>query len=245
MQHTRSSSVEFTGSTKMCDIIHTNYHLLSVINNFGIKLGFGDKTIEAVCLKHGIDPDFFLTIANTYTNPNYELSDEQLEFNPEHLVTYLQNTHRYYITAILPALKSLINQLTVSNNQSTQSTLIQRFHEEYIKDLTNHILFEEQVVFPYISELSKAYRSNRKEFNSQNSPFKIQNFKKKHSDVESKLFDLKNILIKYFTTCDDDLTTHILFLLFRFEKDLYEHSRLEDKVLIPRIRQIEESFNIR
>jgi regulator of cell morphogenesis and NO signaling len=38
----------FKENTKMADIIHGNYLLLPVINRFGIRLGFKDKTVKDV-----------------------------------------------------------------------------------------------------------------------------------------------------------------------------------------------------
>ena len=37
-----------TKNIKMADVIHMNYFTLSVLNRFGIELGFGDKTVEQV-----------------------------------------------------------------------------------------------------------------------------------------------------------------------------------------------------
>lgn len=226
----------------MSEVIHANYHLLSVINSLGIKLGFGDKSIESICLQDGLDVDFFLMVINSCTFPEYFTNNTIPIIEPKILVTYLQNTHRYYIKAILPALNELINQLIASNAQSTKSMLIKRYHQDCVKDFSNHIEFEEQVVYPYIIALSNFEKSNKSKEHLIETSIKIIDFNKKHIDVVSKLFDLKNILLKYFSAPDDDLVIHILFLLFRFEKDLLEHSRLEDFVLIPKINQMEQVF---
>ena len=55
-----------TKETKMADVIHMNYFTLSMLNRFGIDLGFGDKTVEEVCNQKNIDSDFFLEIINAY-----------------------------------------------------------------------------------------------------------------------------------------------------------------------------------
>ncbi len=242
MLHKRKEHSLFNKSTKMCEVIHANYHLLSVINSLGIKLGFGDKTIQSICIQDGLDIDFFLMVINAYTFPEYFSNNTIPAIEPKTLIEYLQNTHKYYLKAILPALNELINQLTVSHAQSTKSTLIQRFYKDCVKDFTNHIEFEEQVVYPYIVELANFEKSNKSKEDFTEISSKILDFNKKHVDIVSKLFDLKNILLKYFSAPDDDLVIHILFLLFRFEKDLLEHSRLEDFVLIPKIAELEQKI---
>jgi hypothetical protein len=49
-----------TANTKMADAIHSNYMLIPVVNRFGIRLGFGEKTIATVCSKLDIDVECFL-----------------------------------------------------------------------------------------------------------------------------------------------------------------------------------------
>ena len=55
----------FTEKMKMAEVIHNNYLLIPVIRRFGIKLGFGDKTVKTICKEHNIDHDFLLAIINT------------------------------------------------------------------------------------------------------------------------------------------------------------------------------------
>ena len=40
---------------RMADLISENYFLIQVISRFGIKVGFGDKTVEQVCREFGVD----------------------------------------------------------------------------------------------------------------------------------------------------------------------------------------------
>ena len=47
---------------KMISIIRSNYELLPVLNRFGLKLGFKDKTVKEICEENYINPDFFLAI---------------------------------------------------------------------------------------------------------------------------------------------------------------------------------------
>ncbi len=45
----------FTADDRLAVIVTGNYHLLPVINRFGIRLGFGDSTIEEICVSHKIN----------------------------------------------------------------------------------------------------------------------------------------------------------------------------------------------
>ena len=71
--------------------------------------------------------------------------------------------------------------------------------------------------------------------------YSINDFAIEHDNVEEKLYDLKNIIIKYLPPCKNKtLCARILIELFRLEKDLNAHALLEDKVLIPKVAKMEE-----
>ena len=41
---------------KMADLVGADYRLLTVIYRLGIKLGFGEKTVEETCRESGVPP---------------------------------------------------------------------------------------------------------------------------------------------------------------------------------------------
>ncbi len=71
--------------------------------------------------------------------------------------------------------------------------------------------------------------------------YSIDDFEADHDNVEDKLFDLKNILIKYLPLPVDYQLCHaILVELFKLESDLNDHARIEDKVLVPKVKFMEK-----
>ena len=71
----------------------------------------------------------------------------------------------------------------------------------------------------------------------------IDSYAEEHSDIESKLFDLKNILIKYLPESKDSyLRNQVLNALFKLENDLNDHSRIENMVLVPMISVMENEL---
>jgi regulator of cell morphogenesis and NO signaling len=66
-----------TPDNKLADVVLRNYHLIPVINRFGIELGFGDKKISEICRDYQIDADFFAALLNTISYESY-FSDKSL-----------------------------------------------------------------------------------------------------------------------------------------------------------------------
>jgi regulator of cell morphogenesis and NO signaling len=237
--------VSFHKTMKMADLLHVNYHLLTVFNRFDIKLGFGDKSIEKVCSENNVDVEFFLLIINIFHNPNYIFSDfdiDEIDFDIELLITYLSKTHDYYKGLIIPTLNSLIKEVSEICPEETRSVLLMRFFNQYIKELSAHIKYEDDVVFPYIKLLDIAKKEGFDKKELSDIDYRIHDFQEEHNNVEEKLFDLKNVLIKYFSLPDDETVIHILFLLYRFEKDLTDHALLENYLMTPMVKRLEDKI---
>lgn len=231
---------------KMADVIHLNYQLLSVINRFDINLGFADLTVSEICEKQNINLDFFLEIVNAFNDKDYFPQKRMQNFSVLLIINYLRKTHRFYLDEKLPLIEKMISELIDKNEKDRKSlNLLMKFFEEYRVELTNHIDREEKNVYPYILELQNALDNNSKSQSmiEKMDAYSIHKYEGEHDNVEEKLFDLKNIIIKYLPPLfDSKICSNILIELFKLEKDLNDHSRIEDKVLVPKVAQMEEKF---
>ena len=233
--------------TKMVDLILENYQILPIINRFDINLGFEEKTIEQICKQKNINIDFFLEIVNAFHDKDYFPDNYLQKFSLKLIIDYLTKTHDFIINVKLEAIETLINKLLNScrKNNKQKISLISTFFYEYKTELINHIKDENNTVYPYVLLLEKASVSKKNEFleKLKNNNYSIEEYAREHSDVEEKLFDLKNIIIKYLPDSHNiTLSNHIIFDLFELESDLINHQRLEEKVLIPKVRKMEKNL---
>ncbi|MFO8234280.1 MAG: hemerythrin domain-containing protein [Bacteroidales bacterium] len=227
-----------TPQTKMADVIHINHLLLPVINRFGIKLGFGDKSVEKICKETGINISFFLDIINTYNDSNYLPKEKMRKYPVKLIIEYLMKTHNYYRDKILPEIEDMITKLIQSCPHNCDNLqLIDEFYKKYRDELLQHLKNEEGKFFPYILEVSEANNvGSEADKIKKKYLFSYDNHREEHENVLGKLFDLKNILIKYLPpTYNQDLGNNLLSALFVFEQDLNDHERLEDIILLPAI----------
>jgi len=229
---------------KLADVIHHDYHLIPVINRFNIHLGFGDSTIEQLCRKQEINTEFFLTIVNTYHDPQYFPKKHLQSFPVSSLIGYLGKAHQYYLEQKIPEIKRLIIELieAADDTQKKNFELALGFFEEYQSELVSHIEREENSVYPYALEMEKVLE---KETDTSDIILKMENYsitdyEKEHDNVEEKLFDLKNLIIKYLPSVENDTISYgILLELFDLEKDLRDHARIEDMILVPKVEAME------
>ena len=236
--------MNITRDMKMADVIHFNYSLLPVITRFGINLGFGDRSVEEVCKQHQVNLDFFLEITNSFIDDEYIPQKDLHSFSVKLIVDYLQKTHDYYLEEKIPELENMINEMVVKTEaDNLKSELVRNFFNEYHEELKNHIQREESRVQPYVLEIEGAFESGSLDpsLRKRIKEYSINDFAREHDNVEEKLYDLKNIIIKYLPPCPDKaLCNRLLMELYRLEKDLNAHAELEDKVLIPKVAGMEE-----
>lgn len=230
---------------KMAEVIHLNYQILPIISRFGINLGFGEKTIEQICREYSIDVDFFLEILNSFHNKDYFPRKQLQGFPIKLIIEYLQKSHYYYLYTKIPHIEQLLRQISYpfSGLKSSAFLSIDHFFTEYKNELTDHIQNEEDKVYPYVYEVEQVFlkKSPTREIIKKIKAYSIDDFEREHDNVEDKLSDLKNILIKYLPLpVDPQLCQDILVELFRLESDLKDHARIEDKVLIPKVKFMEK-----
>ncbi len=232
----------FDQNTKMADMIHSNYLLLPVINRFGIHLGFKDKTIADICIENNIDINFFLAIVNAFSYPEYFAETELRSLSSELIVDYLRKSHHYFIKTSLPKIENHLKKL-VDSSYSDDLKIIQTFYNKYKEELLEHIKDEEENTFPYVLELQKVRDNNINPIPDHIAEYSIHSFEKEHTNVDEKLFDLKNIIIKFLEpNYSDKECNEFLFELFQFERDLTDHARIEDQILVPKVMAIEDEL---
>lgn len=239
--------MQLSKNTKMSHAIHANYLLLPIIKRFGIELGFGDATIEEVCKKKEIEIDFFLDIANSFLDANYFPKKHLAGFSISQIISYLKKTHEYYLNEKIPLLEHLIDKyVETSQADKNKLQLIRNFFNEYKEEFKAHLQREDDIVYPYVLDLENIFLQKEKGQRPESKlQYSIHDFADEHDNMEEKLYDLKNILIKYLPPQDDQILLHnIIIELFELEKDLADHSRIEDKVLVPKVASMEDELKV-
>jgi len=229
------SQHKFTPRNRMSDLINEEASLLSSISRFGISLGFGDKTVKEACDANNIDCNTFLAVINFLSEGNVEAADAYNNLSITSVIQYLKNSHTYFLEYKLPSIRTKLLEAIDSTAQSNPyKVLFMKFFDEYFDEVHKHMDYEDRIVFPYVLKLLAGEKSNK---------YKISYFEDQHSDVDSKLAELKNILIKYYPSNGINFRLNdVLFDLLSCEKDLATHNQVEDYFFVPVIEAIESKM---
>ena len=240
---TNSGEFQIEGNLRMADAINVNEKLLLVIERFGISLGFGDKTIFEVCEDHGLNSSLVLIVMNVFNNHSYPTKGLLSETMIPGLIGYLKNGHRYYIMEKLPFIGELIDRF-IEKTDNPDTRLLRSFFKEYAREVKEHIHLEDSTVFPYILLLYRYWQSRESDNRPDN--YQIEEYLEHHSDIEEKVDDLMQLLIKHFPPTEDRFYRNMILLeLFDLQYDLNDHSGLEDLILGPLVRELEKKTGVR
>jgi regulator of cell morphogenesis and NO signaling len=222
---------------KMADLIMENPALLLMMEHFELDFIVHDKTVSQVCSENNISELVFVAFGNLYNGfapsqkENYSKDDISV------IIRFLTNSHSYYKKDKYPEIKHYINQLFIQND-APEIKLVEKFFNEYFEEVSEHLEYEENVAFPFFCELLN--RTNNQSTNT----FSVREYSEHHSDIETKLADLKNLLLKHIALKNDrTVRRKLLFSLFELEFDLNIHSMIEELILIPFIDQIEKAVS--
>ncbi len=221
----------YTETDKMSDLICDNYPMVLVMSRFGIALGFRERNIGGVCRMNNVDPYTFLTVVNFLIENKAAPLQKGLEkLSLETVIRYLHNAHAYFLNFRLPHLRRKLTEAITSCPKDVAFAICQ-FFDEYAEEVNKHMMYEEKVVYPYVQGLLQGKKDTK---------YNISIFRKRHDQIEMKIIELKNILIKYYPGESSDLLNSVLFDIFATEQDLATHSLVEDYIFVPAILELEK-----
>jgi len=226
---TKDKETSYQPTEKMRDLIDQDYSLLRVMSRFGISLGFGDKTVQEICNAQGVDVQTFLTVANFNSKRSFDFNQLSLTS----LIQYLKSAHNYFLDFNLPTIRRRLVEAVSGAGSDEIALLILRFFDEYVAEVHQHMEYENTTVFTYVEQLLKGYVNRQ---------YTISTFAGKHIHIGYKLNELKDVIVRFYPEKNSHLLNAVLFDIITCEADLSMHCRVEDRLFIPAVEQLETTM---
>lgn len=218
---------KFTPKDSVIELVSENYNLLPVLSRFSMPLGFQNKLIGEVCEDNGIDVDVFLCVVNFILSGRLDV-ELISKISPLAVVDFLHNSHEYFLGYKFPHIReNLIGALDECHNDINPAIVL--FFDNYIREVEKHFSYEEKKVFPYVRAL----------IGGRNTKYRIDLFRRHHDEIGQKLAELKNIILRYYTTSMPNRMYDVLVDIYNAEEDLNVHRDIENDILIPMMIDIE------
>lgn len=226
MHYLKKNSVE--PQMKMADIMEENPYIMLMMQHFEIDFCVHDLSVADVCRQYGVSEALFVMVANLYNGVRPKTRVDFSHADVRQIIRFLKNSHNYYRSDKYPQISTYIRQLQ-ENHPEKELQLLEKFFNEYFAEVIEHLDYEDNVAFPYFITLL-----NEGGANGNRARYSSKEYSEHHTDIELKLTDLKNLLLKHICVSGNlNLRRKLLFALFELEFDLYIHSLIEDTILIP------------
>ncbi|MDD4489047.1 MAG: helix-turn-helix transcriptional regulator, partial [Paludibacter sp.] len=182
------------------------------------------------------DEKTFLAVVNFISDGYKKENINHDEVSIDTVIVYLRKAHDFFLDFKLPLIrKKLIEAIDECVQEQPYRKMIMKFYDDYVTEVQKHMDHENETVFPYVLNLLEGKKDPR---------YTIAIFEQNHENIDSKLADLKNILIKYFPAQQPNyLLNEVLFDLSACEKDLEKHNRVEDHFFVPVTETLEKKLS--
>lgn len=219
----------YTSDDKMRALIADNPLLLMAMSRFGISLGFGEKTVGQICEDQQVHCPTFLAVANFISHGVANIE----EVSVKSMINYLSHAHTYFIDFCLPMIRRKLIEAIDCSGRDEVAMLILKFYDEYMVEVAKHMEYENNRVFDYVNHLLDGELDDN---------FSIAVFASGHHGIDTKLKELKDIIIRYLPQKENNLLNAVLFDIINCEQDLVNHCQVEDKLFVPTVEKVERQL---
>lgn len=227
------------------DIVAKDFRAAAVFEQFGIDFCCGgQRSIADACRTASVAPSDVEAVLAALT-PAADTDDNVAGWPLDRLADHIVGTHHAYIRSALPRIRAYLAKLVeVHERRHPELTNVLAYFDTLTRDLSQHMLKEEQVLFPYVRELQMIAGTHGRRlspFGSVENPIRMM--EREHREAADELEAIR-VLTNNYSAPDDGCTTYRVCMaeLRRFEQDLHRHVHLENNLLFPRSIALEQGF---
>ena len=240
-----------TSTQSVREIIATHPSAAKIFQRFDINLcSQAEKSLDGACAELQLSVDQVLEkLADAETQELGGPPVDPASISIGRLIQHIVRVHHQYVRQELPRLAEMAQKLAAKrSDRAPELKNIEELLEELRTDMFAHIQREEQVLFPFISQMDQdsiiVYPPAHTCFLSVAHP--VSKMMQEHESANHIVAELRRLTLG-FQPPEWACTTHVsLFAgLNEFETDLKQHVHLENDVLFPRAIEMEAELNSR
>jgi regulator of cell morphogenesis and NO signaling len=201
----------------------------------------GQKSLEEACAGAKRPLDEVVRALEQGTNGSAPAAEAH-EWNSAplgELVDHIVDKHHAYVKSEVPRLQALIAKVvSVHGKNHPELSQVQVAFSELGNELSAHMMKEEQILFPYVKQMSAGNGCGPSCFGTIQNPIRVMMME--HDGAGEKLREMRQATTSYTLPKDACFSYATLFsALLEFEADLHQHIHLENNILFPRAIELE------
>ena len=230
-------------SATVGDIVAADFRTAGVFERFGIDFCCGGRrSLAEACRSAAADPEAVVRALEAL--PSVEpRSGEAAAWPIDRLIDHIEAAHHTYVRAALPRIAGYLRKLVeVHGVRHSELALAAAAFDRMRGDLEQHLVKEEQVLFPYLRDLADHALQPcgvlACPFGTVENPIRMM--EREHRVAGDELRMVRELTRDYTAPVDGCATYAVCMAeLLEFERDLHRHIHLENNVLFPKAIALE------
>jgi regulator of cell morphogenesis and NO signaling len=229
----------------VAELVTEDYRTADVFKQFGIDFCCGGKvTVSEICRKKNISYDALTEQLNRIGQEKPETDTNFNEWPLDKLANYIVEKHHSYVTQNLELIRQYANKVAlVHGGHRPEVKVIARLYNEAADELAHHLEKEEIILFPYVNQLAAAKRNKATipspHFGTVKNP--IAMMEAEHEFAGDHFHEIAKLSENYTAPPEACNTYRVLYAkLKEFEDDLHTHIHLENNILFPKAKALEQ-----
>ena len=230
-------------------IVNSDYRTADVFRRHKIEYCCGGKyPLPIACEMQGVNEEQLIreleaATREVNTSNTLDFSSWHIDF----LTDYIVNVHHHYLRKALPGIREYVDSFAEGHRKKfTYLDELQKVVLQLQKSFIPHLEQEEEVIFPYIRQISHAYYS-RESYAS----LLVRTLRKpveemmehEHRTTARMLQTMRSLTNEYSTPENACLNHRVTFhKLKELDNDIVQHLHLENNILFPRALAMEKEL---
>jgi regulator of cell morphogenesis and NO signaling len=243
------NTLEINNGSMINEIVAQDYRTAAVFRKYGMEFCCGGrKPLQVACDMYGVDvnkikEELRQSIRNIQLHNTLHFNEWPVDF----LIDFIKNVHHQYLLINLPEISDVLPKFVDSHRGKFN------YADELLKEfnmLENEILplieQEENIIFPYIRQISHAYSSK-----ASYAALLVRTLRKplenimhnQHRETGRYLTKMRKLTNNYHIPPGACVTHRVcLSKLLELDNDLTQHIHLENNILLPRVIMMEKEL---
>lgn len=246
MQSLSEGNINYNGLS-LAAIVSYNYKAAAIFEKFNIDFCYeGEKTISEACKEKGIEAEKVFSELENIDSNKVEIPVRVDDWELDIIVDYIINNHHKYVRNMIPVITTHTEKAaSLQGKEHPEIIEAAKTFSSVYKELKQHMMKEEEILFPYIKYLvqvkNREIKYEKPYFGKIGNP--INMLELEHQSAGEDMYKIRKLTNNY-TPPKDASEAYILCLkeLKEFEEDHHKHVHLENHLLFPKSVLLEEQL---
>jgi regulator of cell morphogenesis and NO signaling len=222
---------------------------VEVFEQFGLDYCCGGgQMLDQACKAMGLTVDEVLAKLSQ-AEENKKVKSEFIDWSKEsliNLVNYILTTHHIYTKKEIEQIPKLLIKVIIAHAENhPELKKLAQIIENLLDELDQHMMKEEQILFPYVMALEKSKINSEKLpttcFGTVQNPIRVMMFE--HDTAGDLLRKIRLVTNNYIIPSDVCPSFRNLYQRLQdLEQDLHKHIHLENNILFPQVIELENKI---